>query len=112
MLDELEERISSTVKEMARREGFTSDKSLDIAADLAIAFIRSMLSSKRKLPILANLLDNKEQEWMYIAYYVKRTPVCSIPCRISPDLERVLQNYGFTNLQYQILFKVECGGKV
>ncbi len=107
--DELEETIISAVRELAKREGFRSDKSLDLAADLTLAFIKSMLSSKRKLASLAELLDSEDQEWKYIAYYMKRTPVCSIPCRFSSDLERVLQNYGFTSLQYQVLFKKECG---
>ncbi len=110
MDDELEKRISAAVREMARREGFTSDKSLDLAVDLTLTFVKSILSSKRKLRPLATLLDDEDQEWKYIAYYVKRTPVCSVPCRISSDLERVLQRYGFTNLQYQVLFKKECGG--
>ncbi len=104
-----EEIISSAIKELARREGFRSEKSLDLAADLALAFIKSILSSKRKLENLSDLLEDEEQEWKYIAYYVKRTPVCSIPCRFSSDLERILQNYGFTSLQYQVLFKKECG---
>ncbi len=108
--EKLEEVISSAVRELARREGFKSGKSLDLVVDLTLAFIRSVLSSKRRLGSLADLLDDEDQEWKYIAYYVKRTPVCSIPCRFSSDLERVLQNYGFTSLQYQILFKKECGG--
>ncbi len=105
-----EEVISSAIKELARREGFRSDKSLNLAVDLTLAFIKSMLSSKRKLRRLSDLLEDEEQEWKYIAYYVKRTPVCSIPCRFSSDLERILQSYGFTSLQYQVLFKKECGG--
>ncbi len=110
MKKELEHQISLLVKELAKEYGFTTEKSLELASDLTIAFIRSILSSKRRLSKVSHLLDG-ELEWMYIAYSVKRTPVCTSPCLISNDIEKVINDYGFRNLNYMIIFKSLCEGK-
>ncbi len=110
MKEELEREISALVRELAKEYGFTTDKALDIISDLTITFIRSILSSKRKLPALADLLK-EEDEWKYVAFYVKRTPVCTSPCLISSDLESVIKEYGFGNLHFFLMLKHMCGGK-
>ena len=109
MEDEIEGEISKLVRELAKKYGFRTDKALDIIADLTITFIRSILSSKEKLSSLSDLLG-EEDEWKYVAFSVKRTPVCSSPCPISLDLESVVREYGFGNLHYFLLLKHMCGG--
>ncbi len=109
MEDEIEGEISKLVRELARKHGFKTNKALDIIADLTITFVRSILSSKEKLSSLSDLLG-EEDEWKYVAFYVKRTPVCSSPCLVSLDLENIVREYGFGNLHYFLLLKHMCGG--
>lgn len=102
--ESLEERISSAVIELAKLSGFSSERSLKLISDLTLAFIRGILSSKRKIPELADILKGDE-EWRSVAFYVKRTPVCNSPCFISYDLESVVREYGFGDSHYVIILR-------
>lgn len=105
-IDDLEKEISSAVIKLAKRYGFSSERSLRFISDLAIAFLRGVLSSKQRFSALSDLL--KDEEWMSVAFYVKRTPVCNSPCFVSYDLEGIVREYGFGDSHYVLMLKKIC----
>ncbi|MEM0017470.1 MAG: hypothetical protein QXJ48_03140 [Candidatus Korarchaeum sp.] len=109
-IEDLEEEISSAVIRLAQQYGFSSERSLRFISDLTLAFLRGVLSSKRKFSELPEAIKD-EEEWRAIAFYVKRTPVCSSPCFISHDLEGVVREYGFGDSHYVLMLKKICGEK-
>ena len=108
--EDLEEEISSAVIRLARHYGFSSERSLRLISDLTLAFLRGVLSSKRRLSGLPEVIKD-EEEWRSIAFYVKRTPVCNSPCLVSHDLEGVVREYGFGDSHYVLMLKRLCGEK-
>ncbi|RDD54111.1 MAG: hypothetical protein BA066_00650 [Candidatus Korarchaeota archaeon NZ13-K] len=107
-IEGLEERISSAVMELAKRYGFSSERSLRFISELTLAFLRGVLSSKQKFSGISEILRG-EEEWRSVAFYVKRTPVCSSPCFVSHDLEAVVREYGFGDSHYVLMLKRLCG---
>ncbi len=99
------EELERLVKEIARKSGYKYDKSINLIAELTIAFLRSIIDGKRKYRVIMERLGDKA-EWMTVAFTAKKIPACKHPCAFSGNLETVLSLYGFGNMNYMTLLKM------
>ena len=97
------ERLRAAAKEVARANGITQEKALELVADLTLAFVDGVTKSPR----FAGL----SEEWMRIAASAKRPPNCRAPCAFSESLEHVLRvRYKFMDMHYLLAVRERSGG--
>ncbi len=102
------EELEKLIKDISRRSGYKSERTINLIAELTTAFLRSLLEGKRKYRAIIERLG-EDAEWMAVAFLAKRIPACKHPCAFSDNLETVLSLYGFGNMNYMTLLKMMGG---
>ncbi len=86
------------IMEVARENGLSQPKALELAADLTITFLDAITTSPR--------FRGLNEEWMRVAASAKRPPTCKAPCVFSDHLEYLLRSkYGFGDSHFLIALR-------
>ena len=91
-------KLRELIMEVARENGLSQPKALELAADLTITFLDAITTSPR--------FRGLNEEWMRDAASAKRPPTCKAPCVFSDHLEYLLRSkYGFGDSHFLIALR-------